>query len=148
LSADGFAFLITKAKGDVDLPFVVRIYIPSKLGDLLNEEFFEVTNFQVDASQFWVRLDRDRLVCCLVQGYQQDLTISELYTVFYELEFHEIRELVRFLQYSSELNDEKLKMLSEHIRSKIRLTVLEDCSAALCPEGKFMVFSESWTFLV
>jgi hypothetical protein len=144
LSTDGFAVLITRQKGGNDLPFVVRIYELSKRDNPFEEEFLEITNFQVDASLFWVRLDRTALVCCLVQGYQQGENNLELYTVLYELHFNELRQAIRSWEEGSIYGSENTERLS----GIIKLSVFKDCSAALSPEGKFLVFSELGTLSV
>jgi hypothetical protein len=144
LSTDGFAVLITRAKGGNDLPFVVRIYALSKRGNTFEEEFLEVTNFQVDASLFWVRLDKTGLVCCLVQGYQHGENNLELYTVLYELNFYELRKAIKSWEEGLIDGSKNTERLSEIIK----LSIFKECSAALSPEGKFMVFSELGILLV
>jgi len=144
LSTDGFAVLITRQKGGNDLPFVVRIYALRKRDDTLEEEFLEITNFQVNASLFWVRLDKTGLVCCLVQGYQQDVKNLELYTVLYELHSNELRQAIRSWE-EGLINGSKI---TERLSGIIKLSVFKDCSAALSPEGKFLVFSELENFSV
>jgi hypothetical protein len=144
LSTDGFAVLITRQKGGNDLPFVVRIYALSKRDDTFEEELLEITNFQVDGSLFWVRLDRTALVCCLVQRYQQGENNLELYTVLYELHFNELRQAIR----SWEEGLIEGSKITEQLLGIIKLSVFKDCSAALSPEGKFLVFSELENFSV
>jgi len=123
---------------------VVRIYALRKRDDTFEEEFLEITNFQVDASLFWVRLDKTGLVCCLVQGYQQDVNNLELYTVLYELHFNELRQAIR--SWEEGLIDGS--KITERLSGIIKLSVFKDCSAALFPEGKFLVFSELENFSV
>ena len=144
LSTDGFAVLITRAKGGDDLPFVVRIYALRKRDDTFEEEFLEITNFQVDASLFWVRLDQTGLVCCLVQRYQHGVNDLELYTVLYEMNFNELRQAIR--SWEEGLIDGS--KITERLSGIIKLSVFKACSAALSPEGKFLVFSELENFSV
>jgi len=144
LSTDGFAVLITRAKGGDDLPFVVRIYALSGRDNTFEEEFLEITNFQVDASLFWVRLDKTGLVCCLVQRYQHGVNNLELYSVLYELHFNELRQAIR--SWEEGLIDGSKN--TERLSGIIKLSVFKACSAALSPEGKFLVFSELENFSV
>jgi hypothetical protein len=144
LSTDGFAVLITRQKGGNDLPFVVRIYALLKRGNTFKEEFLEITNFQVDGSLFWVRLDKTGLVCCLVQRYQHGVNNLELYTVLYELNFNELRQAIR--SWEEGLIDGS--KITERLSEIIELSIHKDCSAALSPEGEFLVFSELENFSV
>jgi len=79
-----------------------------------------------------------------VQRYQQGENNLELYTVLYELHFNELRQAIR----SWEEGLIEGSKITEQLLGIIKLSVFKDCSAALSPEGKFLVFSELENFSV
>jgi hypothetical protein len=79
-----------------------------------------------------------------VQRYQHGVNNLELYTVLYELNFNELRQAIR--SWEEGLIDGS--KITERLSEIIELSIHKDCSAALSPEGEFLVFSELENFSV